>query len=274
MLPRVKSIGRRVLPRPLYRRYRQRKVASLISNYRPREVTHTYGGKTLRILLADPLAEGWYDHDWDEIPVSRFLREQHVLLPGATVFDLGAHQAVVALMLADAVGQDGRVIAVEAESHNARVAERNRELNAAANLTVVHAAGAATDGVISFSEGLNGRIGGEVAEGHLDVPAVTVDGLAAEHGTPDLVFVDVEGYEGHVLDGARRTLANGSTSFMVEVHEYLEDYGGLSQEIVDRFHGFDLYVGDDESPAFNPLSGAPPTGRFYLVAIPATASSR
>jgi FkbM family methyltransferase len=233
-------------------------------------VTHDYGGCSLRIHLADPLAAGWYDHDWDEIAVFRFLRERGVLVPGATVLDLGAHQGVVALMLADKVGEAGRVIAVEAEPHNARVAERNRELNEAENLIVVHAAGAASEGVISFSEGLNGRIGGEAAEGHVDVPAATVDGLAAEHGTPDLVFVDVEGYEGHVLEGAGNTLANGSTSFMVEVHEYLADYGGHPQEIIDCFNGFDLYVGDDESDEFRPLGDALPAGRFYLVAIPAT----
>src|ERR1035437_5472361 len=174
MLPRVKAMGRRVVPRPLYRRYRQHKVASLITSYHPHDVTHDYGGCSLRIHLADPLAAGWYDHDWDEIAVFRFLRERGVLVPRATVLDLGAHQGVVALMLADKVGEAGRVIAVEAEPHNARVAERNRELNEAENLIVVHAAGAASEGVISFSEGLNGRIGGEAAEGHVDVPAPTI----------------------------------------------------------------------------------------------------
>jgi tRNA A58 N-methylase Trm61 len=53
------------------------------------------------------------------------------LKAGARVFDLGAHQAVVALMLSQLVGHEGEVIALEAERHNFEVAERNRKLNAA-----------------------------------------------------------------------------------------------------------------------------------------------
>jgi FkbM family methyltransferase len=266
-VPTAKALARRLLPHPLYRRYRQRKVASLIATYAPREVTHTYGGHTLRVRLADPLGEGWYDHDWDQPAAVTFLRERGVLGPGAKVFDLGAHQAIVALILAREVGEAGRVLAIEAEPHNARVAAANRELNSAENLTVLHAAGAASPGVVSFAEGLNGQIDEHTGAGNVEVPAVTVDGLAREHGTPDLVLIDVEGYEGHVLDGARETLAVGSCSFLVEIHEALVSYGGSAEEIVERFAGFERFVAveDDEPPTA--LTGTPPPGRFFLLAL-------
>ncbi len=264
----AKTLARRVLPHPLYRRYRRRKVASLIAGYAPREVTHTYGGGTLRVRLTDPLAEGWYDHDWEQPAAISFLRERRVLSPGASVFDLGAHQAIVALMLAREVGETGRVLAIEAEPHNARVAAVNRELNDAANLTVLHAAGAASAGAISFAEGLNGQIDVATSAGNVDVPAVTIDDLAREHGTPDLVLIDVEGYEGHVLEGARETVAGGSTSFLVEVHEALSSYGGRAEEIVERFAGFERFVAVEDDEPFLALEGTPPPGRFFLVAIP------
>jgi len=266
----AKTIARRLLPHSLYRRYRKHKVASLIADYTTRDVTHKFGRATLLVHLADPLAEGWYDHDWDELAAISFLRDQQVLAPGATVFDVGAHQAVVALMLAHEVGEAGQVVAIEAEPHNARVAALNRDLNKARNLTVRHAAGASNAGVISFANGLNGQIDERTTAGNVNVIAVTVDGLAQEYGRPDLVFIDVEGYEGHVLRGATSTLANGSTSFLVEVHDALTSYGGSSDEIADCFLGFDRYVAIAEHEPFVALKGLPHAGRFFLIAIPAT----
>jgi hypothetical protein len=116
--------------------------------YRPRVVCHQYGGTPLRVHLADPLAEGWYDHDWPVLPDVEGLL-QHDLGPGCCVFDLGAHQGVVALMLAHIVGPSGRVIAVEANPHNVTQAKRNRDLNGASWLTVTHAAVADRPGTLN-----------------------------------------------------------------------------------------------------------------------------
>ena len=268
----AKALARRLLPHSLYRLYRQRKVASLIAAYPTREVSHTYGAHPLRIQLADPLAEGWYDHDWPEPTAISFLRDRQVLSAGARIFDLGAHQAVIALMLAREVGPSGRVVAIEAEPHNARIALANRELNDASNLIVLHAAGAANPGVISFAEGLNGQIDERSGAGNVEVRAITVDELADEHGVPALVMIDVEGYEGHVLDGATRTLSDGNTTFLVEVHEELIDFGGDAEEIVERFLGFERYVAVEDDDPLVALEGDPPPGRFFLIAIPPAAS--
>jgi FkbM family methyltransferase len=267
-VPTVKTLARRLLPHSLYRRYRQRKVASLIAAYPAREVSHTYGSHELRIHLADPLAEGWYDHDWEEPTAISFLRERQVLKEGASVFDLGAHQAVIALMLAREVGEQGRVLAIEAEPHNARMALRNRDLNDASNLTVLHAAGAASPGTISFAEGLNGQIDEHTSSGNVQVRAVTVDELAQEHGIPQLVMIDVEGYEGQVLDGATTTLAGAASAFLVEIHEELTDFGGSAAEIVERFAGFERFVAVEDDDPLVALDGPPPEARFFLIAIP------
>jgi FkbM family methyltransferase len=267
----LRQLARRVVPHSLYRRYRQRRIASQIAGYTPHDVTHVYGGQTLRIRLEDPLAEGWYDHDWEDSAVMAFLRDHGLLSPGATVFDVGAHQAVVALMLTRNVGESGHVVAVEAEPHNAHVAEINRDLNGARNLTVIHAAGAATEGFTSFAEGLNGRVDELTETGNVTVRTVTIDGLAKEYGTPDLVFVDVEGYEGQVLAGATDTLANGATSFLVEVHdaETLGVFNASSDAIADCFLGFDRYIAAGDDDPVTAMKGPPPAGRFFLVAIPA-----
>ncbi len=48
---------------------------------------------------------------------------------------------------------------------------------------------------------------------------MTIDGLASRFGLPDVVLIDVEGYESHVLAGAANTLALGATDFLVEIHD-------------------------------------------------------
>ena len=254
----AKAIARRLLPHSLYRRYRRRKVASLIAEYPARQVTHDFGPHRLHVELADPLAEGWYDHDWAEPTAIGFLRGRGVVREGATVLDLGAHQAVIALMLAREVGPSGLVVAVEAEPHNARVAERNRELNGAENLVVLHAAGAAMPGVLSFAEGLNGQIDAATSSGNVEVPAVTIDELVGRFGAASLVMVDVEGYEAEVLRGGGSVLGDGSTSFLVEIHEEIADYGSSAEEVLAMFAGYECYVAVEDDDPLTPLEGPPP----------------
>lgn len=249
-------------------------MASLIANYPARDVTHVRAGHTLRIRLQDPVAEAWYDRDDERSIVMDFLREQGVLVAGARVFDIGAHQGVVALVLAADVGEGGHVVAVEADPYNAGIAETNRGLNSAENLTVIHAAGAASAGSLSFSEGLNGRVEGRGAL--VEVDTVTVDGLAREYGTPDLVFIDVEGYEEQVLKGAAATLQNGVTAFMIEVHkpQTLSAYGASAQAVAEQLRGFARYVAVNEHAPLLAMGDALPDDRFFLVATPAARSAR
>jgi FkbM family methyltransferase len=218
------------------------------------------------LSIPDPLAEGWYDHDMLPPPGIAFLRERGVLKPGARVFDFGAHHGVVALVLARDVGPTGYVVAVEADSHNARTAEVNRELNSAENLKILHAGGAAQEGTMGFSEGLNGSAD---ERGLARVPARTIDGLAEEYGVPDLVLIDVEGYEEQVLRGGRAVLDNGRTTFLVELHEpkVLAAYDATPASVCGFLESFEVFVSPDKRTPFVPLT-TPPTARMFLCAFP------
>ena len=55
----VKRFGRTILPHPLYRALRQRRVASQIRRWEADERLGTYGGHKLRLRIEDPLAAGW-----------------------------------------------------------------------------------------------------------------------------------------------------------------------------------------------------------------------
>jgi FkbM family methyltransferase len=260
------------LPRPVYRRIRRYRTRQLVRRFATYDATHTYGGIPLTVHLADPMSADWYDHDWDHLAEIAFLKELNALRAGATVFDLGAHQAVVALVLAHEAGADGRVIAVEAEPHNVQIARRNVQRNPG-NVTVIGAAVADRAGTLRFAEGLNGRVDESTRWGTIEVPAITIDQLAAEHGIPDVVMIDVEGYEGRALHGATTTLRNGRTVFCVEVH-VTRLVGSSVAEILEMFPNFTLYAGD-EAPAhrhgghaFRPLPTDLHPRRFFLVAVP------
>jgi FkbM family methyltransferase len=201
-----------------------------VRGYAPHTIRRTYGGHQFQVRLTDGLAAGWYDRDWPVLSEIEFLRE-HRLRAGATVFDLGAHHGIVALMLSREVTSTGRVVAVEANPHNAAAAEANARLNGADNLIVRCAAVSDRPGTLIFNEGLNGRVDDGTGKwGRVEVSAVTIDQLTAEYGPPAVLFIDVEGYECHALRGAAETLSRHRPDCFVEVHigSGLEKFGSMN----------------------------------------------
>jgi FkbM family methyltransferase len=244
------------------------------ATYRTRQVRHVYGGIPLIVELRDPDAAGWYDSD-GELPCEIAFLSRHKLRKGARVFDIGAHQGIFAMMLAHLVAP-GEVLAVEGNKFNASAAARNVELNGLKNACILHGVAAAEPGNISFSEGSNGRVVGNSAVRRstvgLKVHSYSIDQLSELYGLPDVLFVDVEGYELEVLKGASKTLASHPDCF-VEVHTGcgLETYGGTPRTIIDFFteEAYELFLCEDPDKGFHPLEDRNhlPAKRFFLMAI-------
>lgn len=272
----IRQLLRVATPGPIYRTIRQRRVRAKAARYTRRVVNHWYGNHRFFIQLADPVADGWYDHDWPDLPEIGFLRTSR-LKRGAVVFDLGAHQAVVALMLAADVGSEGKVVAVEAEPHNVDVAQENLRLNQVSNIDVLHAAVGDVTGFVQFAEGLNGYVDARSSRvGRISVPAVTIDQLAARYGDPDVIFLDVEGYEARALSGAEETLSRARPDVFIEVHIGcgLEAAHGSWQGVTAPLRAavYDLYlaVGDLSSGYVFQLiepSQVAPQQRSYLIGL-------
>ena len=128
------------------------------------------------------MARAWYDCSWSHLPEIDLLR-QHGLRDGAVVFDLGAHQNIVAMVLAREVQPAGRVIAVEGSAHNVKVGRLNAQANDFDNLATIHAVVGASEGRIAFAQSYNGEVIATKKQPRLhSLPAVTIDGLAREHG--------------------------------------------------------------------------------------------
>ena len=136
---------------------------------------------------------------------------------GDVVWDVGANVGWYTRRFLEQVGPGGHVVAVEPVPANAR---RLALLAESERLTVLQAALATTDGRASFAvSGENGETSCiDGASGPLDVRVARGDTLA-EQGVPrpQVVKIDVEGFEGDVLDGMGTLLAD-VRGVVVEVH--------------------------------------------------------
>lgn len=260
----AKRAAKAILPHPLWRLVRQRRVRREVARYAPRDHVGTFGDVRLHLRFEDGLAEGWYGQDRGPLPEIEFLKEVGVLRAGVRVFDLGAHQGVVALELAAAVTPGGAVVAVEGEPHNARLAEANRARNTVGEgVVVVHSAVTDSPGSISFAEGLNGHVDPSTRMGNATVPATTIDTLCERFGVPDVVVLDIEGHEGVALRAAERA---SDAAWVIEVHTGQLEPTTSAQEIVAYFDGCERWVGVGE--AFALFDGFIPEERFWLIAVP------
>lgn len=131
--------------------------------------------------------------------------------PGMVVADVGANFGYYSLLLADLVGEDGHVYAVEPNPHAAQWLRRSLSLNGlASNVTICEAAAGDSDGgdislFVPEDEPKNatvahGDTGGQAGVIHT-VSARTLDSLTAAHERIDFLKIDAEGAEEAILRG-------------------------------------------------------------------------
>jgi len=166
-------------------------------------------GRGARLEL-DLTREKAYWLGYYEGPVQRFLQEQ--VVPGAVVYDVGAHIGFVSLC---AARLGARVFAFEASPENVSRLRRTAALNGLPIEVVERAVWDSDEGVAlvpgaSASEWRSSPGGA--------VPSTTLDAFASTHPAPDVVKIDVEGAEARVLRGARRLLAERRPVVVCEVH--------------------------------------------------------
>lgn len=158
-----------------------------------------------------------------------------ILPPDGTgvALDIGANIGMAALVLG-ALAPAGRVVAVEPSPHIAARLRETLSLNRMAErVAVEQCAVSAAPGEAEFHVDSGHSAGSKLVDaGTMDratlasppvrVPVTTMDALMAAHALPrlHLVKVDVEGFEGDVLDGARETIARHRPAFILEFNAW------------------------------------------------------
>ena len=177
--------------------------------------------------------------------------------PGDRVWDVGANVGLYSELFAAAVGPSGRVLSFEPAPASAAVlAERIRGYTGQASWEVVPVALSDSDG----GAWLSTASGDTAPDNHLaspgDGPAVAVrtqrgdSVVAAGERPPSLIKIDVEGFEGEVLDGMGSLLRAASLhTVCAEIHFGQLAARGKSREparIVARLraHGFTVKWAD------------------------------
>jgi FkbM family methyltransferase len=165
---------------------------------------------------------------------------------GDTVVDIGAHMGRYTITSSKSVGQDGKVIAVEAHPYNFRMLQRNIWLNKLTNVSALNWALYSKKarlklylpdedlGYTMHHTLMSNRQEALIRQGilvakdserikrrYIEVDAETLDNLLKVRGINQVnwIKIDVEGAEYEVLKGAKEILsASKDISILVEIH--------------------------------------------------------
>ena len=135
----------------------------------------------------------------------------HLLQPGDLFVDVGANVGTYSLLAARHC--DAVVLAVEAAPETAELLRENVRLNDLRDkIKVIECAAGAQIGVVNFTVdrgAMNQVADASFANSVASVELATLDHIVANR-LPVMMKIDVEGYEGEVLDGAKLSLAKES----------------------------------------------------------------
>ena len=215
-----------------WRRVREPLVRFLLGR---RGAARTVNGIPLRV---DPVGRHVFTPIYDE-GASACLRSH--LQEGMEAWNVGANIGVYALQLAHHVGAAGHVVAFEPNPAARAVLARNIARNSLeSRIDVVASAVGSAPGTVDFytsgADGM-GRAGRPnprlPATDRIEVPVTTLEAFAAARGRlPDLVVMDIEGWEIAALEGARALL--GRTRFIVELHPDAWQWSGHTRADLER----------------------------------------
>jgi FkbM family methyltransferase len=185
---------------------------------------------------------------------------------GESAFDIGANIGVTSLVLANAAGPSGKIVAFEPHPRNARYLRDNLSANKLSGAEIVELALSDVAGSFHLAEppGQPGmaRLVEAAVPGSIEVKTARLDDWLRSHpdiGNIAVCKIDVEGHELGVLRGMRDTLASGRIAAIVfERHLPNHAPDDVVMQLLEK-SGYQLYR-IEKSPltvSYVPLWAAP-----------------
>lgn len=216
-----------------------------MSAYRTDAVKYPYlttqflDGKQFLFMMTNERSESWYG---DAVEANRQYLD--LISPGDTVIDCGANEGFTSILAALKVGPAGKVFAIEAAPHNIEPIKINAALNGLqGRLAVVGKAVSDRVGILPFL--------GEIATGDSSsaVESITLD---ETFSAPDVIKIDVEGFEAKVLRGAKRLLELHKPTIFLEPHldqpVDMRNFGDTPEELYKFMSDLGYIVYQDGAP--------------------------
>jgi FkbM family methyltransferase len=214
--------------------------------YPSEEVTTAFRGTTLTVPTGDvTIVPGILGGFYEKIELDVFER---LAALSSVVVDVGGNIGLYSCLAAARIPDGGRVVAFEPVPANLAYLRQNIEQNGFSGTVTVEATAVGEHhGEIDIFM-VKGSIGTHSASAKnaldsadsISVPVVTLDGYVADtlKAPVDVLKIDVEGYEGHVLRGAAAMLGKYRPSLFIEfVPFHLANCGFPPSEFIDIILG-------------------------------------
>jgi FkbM family methyltransferase len=146
--------------------------------------------------------------------------------------------------------------AIEPHPDNVRLLRTNLAFNGITDRVSLHqlAAGNESNSTLKLCESTTNSGNHTIGDMGINIQATRLDDLDLPVER-SLLWMDIEGYEGHALDGAKRLLSTGIPVVSEFNPEYLRKSGGLSTflEILEPRKIFDLEAPDEQPTSLEKL---------------------
>jgi FkbM family methyltransferase len=168
---------------------------------------------------------------------------ERILKRGMKVVDVGANIGYYMLMFEQIVRENGQIFVIEPSPENLTELELNVKRNKLENVQIIRRAVGNEIKKVGLLGGINSGVTSTEA-GPFMVQQDLLDNLITER--IDFLKIDIEGYEGQALAGARRVLAEYRPILFLEIHpSWLGRHGWSTAQIMDflsKYYGtIDMY---------------------------------
>ena len=192
------------------------------------------------IASGSRFVQGRYEPDTVELISAR-------LTKGDVAYDVGAHVGYLTILMANLVGNEGKVIAFEPRPVNYSYLTKHLRINNVGNVECIKKGVSDVAGVVTFDSNTGTGTGQISSKGNISIETICLDDEIdnSRLPPPNFIKMDIEGGEVDALKGSHNLLTKYKPILHISTHgedihaqciEYIKQHG-YSIEIEDR-HGF------------------------------------